>query len=185
MKVKVICHQGLGAALLGLGLNYGVTSHIEAGDSEVYGRMLPVANKLAPTSHGHNKFLRQIYVAMDITAPRYWWAEYETYQVGTVEQSESTMHTILKRPIEQADFIEPIPEDYLEKLNVLVAEKNLLKLKAWLPEGFLQRRVVTLNYAVLREMRIQRQSHRLPEWKQFLEVVATLPQSSWIMGDKA
>lgn len=114
---------------------------------------------------GENKFLRQIVMWVQISAPRYWWAEYATYKVGTVEQSESTMHTIKKELLTQSNFEYPIPEGYLDYLNsLIVTDAPIEIIKNALPEGFLQTRGCTLNYDNLRNMILGRMRHRLPQW---------------------
>ena len=128
----------------------------------------------APRGKGHNKFLRQIMLWVDIEAPRYWWSEFDTYKVGTVAQSESTMHTIMKRDVVPDDF-----EEYddgllpcISQVNMAISYKEFYKAKRRLPEAYLQRRVVTMNYEVLRTIIKQRKGHRLPEWATFIGAVA-------------
>jgi hypothetical protein len=101
---------------------------------------------------------------MDINAPRYWWQEFDTYRTGMTKQSQSTMHTILKRPLEQSDFNIDIPFYLLVVLNKFIIEQEFHVLKNLMPEGFLQRRVVCTNYKTLRNIVKQRKDHRLPEW---------------------
>ena len=99
----------------------------------------------------HRKWMRQVIVWVEITAPRYWWSEFDTYKIGTSANSESTMHTILK---------------------------------AMLPESFLQKRTICLNYEVLATMYRQRKNHRLPQWsRDFVSWVKTLPYNQFITGD--
>lgn len=126
---------------------------------------------------GENKFLESIIVYLDITAPRYWWQEFDTYRVGVTKQSESTMHTLTKRPLQIDDF-EFITDEYLVYLNKLIEDyknadkdtrtEKLILLKSSLPEGFLQRRIVCTNYKTLQNIVIQRSNHRLPHWKTFI-----------------
>lgn len=188
MKIIIIAEHGYEEALLGLGLSHGITSGMEFWDLWDSGeltpspeliRMMAVARNLAGKGRGHDKFLESIQVWLDITAARYWWQEFDTYRVGTTKQSESTMHTITKREFTQNDFEYPLPEFFLEHLNALRRacihadgegrDALFLAIKAVLPEGFLQRRVVCTNYKVLQNMILQRRTHRLPEWKQFIE----------------
>lgn len=122
---------------------------------------------------GHNKFLRQIKLWLDIEAPRYWWSEFDTYKVGTTAQSESTIHTLTRRDIDNSDFqdMEVSPKQ-LKIINKYRTTKDaLLICKKYLPEGYLQRRLVTLNYAVLRNIILQRKTHRLPEWHYFIREI--------------
>ena len=132
--------------------------------------------------NSHSKFLRQIMVCVDITAPLYWWKEFDTYKVGTVANSTSTMHKMDSKPItldcfeigdycpevitskEEIDyliqFLEGLRTKYLETKD----KRYWKELIRWLPEGWLQTRTVTLNYQVLRQMYFDRRNHKLTEW---------------------
>ena len=177
MRVVVVDEYGFDAALFGLGLSHGVTSgksviHFENNIlSSEYKKMEEVAIKLANKDGGHNKFLRQISVWLDITAPMYWWKEFDTYKVATTAQSESTMHTLLKNPITQECFEHPITEATIGRLEGLRLAKDFYKLVNELPQGWLQRRIVSCNYAVLRNIIEQRRGHKLPEWRVFIDSV--------------
>lgn len=109
MKVKVISEYGLDEALLGLGLNFGLTSDMSLDDiknnkDEVQDRLFLVAKKLSPMENAHNKFLRQIGVWLDIKAPTYWWLQMDQYRIGVTSSSESKMHSLTKRPFIPEDF---------------------------------------------------------------------------------
>ncbi len=156
MHVVVVKEEGYEISLNWLALSYKAK----------HSNMKRVAQRLKnkPIS-GENKFLRQIVLWVQISAPRYWWAEYATYKIGTVEQSESTMHTIKKELLTQANFEYPIPEGYLDYLNsLIVSDAPIEIIKNALPEGFLQTRGCTLNYDNLRNMILGRCRHRLPQW---------------------
>jgi len=157
MQVTVLDEYGYELALLGLSLSYKQ-------DTE---RMPEVARRLALKSGGHNKFLESIVLWLDITAPRFWWQQFDTYRVGVTKQSESTMHTMTKRPLTQ----EEIPAETLAYLNQLIAEKDWKQVKWLLPESFLQRRIVCLNYMALQRMLRQRATHKLEEWRVFIDQV--------------
>lgn len=164
MKVYDIEVHGINRALRGLARSFN--SPIE--------NMHSRAIKLGPLDRGHNKFLRMIHIWAEVEAPRFWWAEYDTYKVGTVAQSDSTMHTLHKRPICQDDFEYGCPKFYLDYINSAIANGSVIQgIKNDLPEGFIQGRTINLNYAVLREMTLQRHSHRLPQWKFFLNEMLT------------
>ena len=151
----------------------------------------------------HRKFMRQIMVSIDITAPLYWWKEFDTYKVGTTANSTSTMHKLASKPITIEDFEmddfervevfdrEPYkPDDFTDEVwdyvidicetlrQRFVETKNK---KYWkeliriLPEGYLQTRTVTMNYENLYSIVRQREGHKLTEWKQFIDWVHTLP----------
>ena len=161
MKVRVLEEHGASSALLGLSLSYG--SPIEKMDT--------VAERLRFLGNGHNKFLESIVMWLDVTAARYFWQQFDTYRVGITKQSESTMHTMTKRPLQQTDFAHPIPEDLLSHLNRLIHEKAWDKVKWCLPESFLQRRIVCANYMTLQRIIRQRRTHRLHEWEAFTRQV--------------
>lgn len=135
----------------------------------------------------HRKFLRQIFVSVDITAPLYWWKEFDTYKVGTVANSTSTMHKITAKPItldcfeiddydSSLSLIDPTVLcvrvdcfiDDLEQLRQLYLQTNdkryWKELVRWLPESWLQTRTVTMNYENILSMVHQRKNHKLNEW---------------------
>ena len=173
MKVTIIKEAGYEEALLGLSLSYNKDPK----------NMRSVAMKLSSRDGGHNKFLESIVLWLDITAPRYWWQQFDTYRVGVTKQSESTMHTVLKRKLTQEDFEGPILTDTLEALNQLIADKDFGRLKNELPEGFLQRRIVCLNYKVIRHIIRQRRTHRLPEWQMFCDELAKQAKNAIMFSD--
>lgn len=173
MKIEIMKESGYSEALFGLGLSYGITSERECGfffdEEELQDRLKGVADKLAPLGNGHNKFLESIVVWLDIKASRGFWQEFDTYRVGVTKQSESTMHTIKKRPLEKKDFIDgEIDDVILERLNEIIKTGDLHKIKRNLPEGFMQRRVVCTNYKVLQNIVAQRNNHKLVEWHRFI-----------------
>jgi len=142
---------------------------------------------LTKNGDSHAKVMRMVQVWLDIKAPRYWWAEWDTYKVGTTAMSESTMHTCTKRQLTFDDFEMKFDSvldcEFLNKLNRLADEKDWYSLKQHLPESFLQRRIVNLNYQVLRHMYLDRKNHRLPEWHLFLETMLKyLPFPQFITG---
>jgi len=162
MIVKILNEAGYNEALTGLSLSYNVE------DTSSFGQ---IADKLAGKDGGHNKFLESMVVWIDIDAPRYWWSQFDTYRTGTSKQSESTMHTILKRPLVQEDFEVPILGIILSRLNMMIEQKEFDEVKNTLPEGFLQRRIVCTNYKVLRSIHKQRFTHKLPQWQKFCNTV--------------
>ena len=145
----------------------------------------------------HAKFLRQIQVWVNIVAPRSWWQEYATYKIGTVENSQSTMHRLLKDGISREevyynwglnDDIDQAMINQINTVNRLIDyynlepnEKLFENIKSLLPEGYLQVRMCSLNYQVLRNMYKQRKNHRLVGWSQdFVNWIHTLPLCEWI-----
>ena len=148
----------------------------------------------------HRKFLRQIMVSMDITAPLYWWKEFDTYKIGTTANSCSTMHTIHKKEFVIDDFshenLHGIAFEQLYKLiDVLNLNRerylqtrskeywwNLIQL---LPSSYNQKRTLTFNYENVSTIIRQRKDHKLDEWRQFVGVLKDLPYVREIMAKKA
>lgn len=162
MKVHVLSEAGWQEAMLGLSLSY----------NQDPGDMPAVAEKLLAKGGSHIKYLESISVWLDITAPRYWWQQFDTYRVGVTKQSESTMHTIIKHVLTDADFEGGIAlKDLLDALNWHIHARDWIWVKRHLPESFLQRRVVATNYKVLRHMIEQRKHHKLAEWHLFCSSV--------------
>ena len=143
----------------------------------------------------HRKWNRMVTVTMDITAPLYWWKEYDTYKVGTVANSCSTMHKIQAKKFEMSDFsVEHLDRIALGTFKAVIDELNLdRKLfnetkdkKYWwqmiqlLPTSYNQKRTVHLNYEVLGTMYHQRRHHKLDEWVEFCDTIKTLPYSEFI-----
>ena len=173
MKVYDIEVHGIDRALRGLARSYG--SPLE--------KMHHRAIALAPLDKGHNKFLRQIQVWCEVEAPRFWWSEFDTYKVGAVAQSDSTMHTINRQFLTQDNFEYPIINATLDNLNDFIHIKASIEdIKNELPEGFLQGRTLNFNYATLREITLQRYNHKLPQWQLFLNTLLTIITDIELLG---
>lgn len=164
-EATVIEEAGHASALVGMALSYNMKSDDEA--HRVDGKKLSRAQKLAPKDGGHNKFLESMMIWVSVNAPRYWWQQADTYRISS-KQSESTMHTILHRHLEQGDFIKPIPDFMLGYLNDLIDAKELDQVKQLLPEGFFQRRVWCMSYKTFRNIFMQRKAHKIKEWQVFI-----------------
>ena len=151
---------------------------------------LKLARTLASAGSDHRKFLRQIFVSVDITAPLYWWKEYDTYKVGTVANSCSTMHTIHKKEFTIDDFShERMLADGIVALRSVIDQLNrdreaYLETKDmdyWndmiqlLPSSYNQMRTCTLNYENLANIRHARSGHKLAEWHVLCDWIDTLP----------
>ena len=130
--------------------------------------MPKVADTLAHAGAGHSKFLESIMIWVQVTAPRYWWQEADTYRLSS-KQSQSTMFTTsFKNGLDQNDFELPIEASLLEKLNELTKNRDdLVELKSNLPEGYLQQRVWCFSYKTLQNIFNQRKNHTLPHWRHF------------------
>ena len=176
-------------------------THGDYGDQFFFGENdLALAKKLTQAGPDHRKFLRQIFVSMDITAPLYWWKEYDTYKVGTVANSTSTMHKIHEKEFTLDDFsYEHLQGTSLEVLERLIKELNARRVEYnwcntdskktywWqmiqlLPSSYNQLRTVTLNYEVLLNMYHARKDHKLDEWRKFCDTVADLPYFKEVIG---
>lgn len=147
----------------------------------------------------HRKFIRQIFVCVDITAPRYWWTEFDTYRVGVEKDSCSTMHKIMAYPftmnmfaIPESDMSDPYEqvtwEETIHNLNKLrrnylktKEDKYFFRLKRHLPESFLQKRTVTLSYEAIYQIIQWRSNHRLQEWHDFVDWAKTLPYAKELL----
>lgn len=155
---------------------------------------LALAKSIIKSGSDHSKFMRMITVTCDIVAPLYWWKEFDTYKVGTVRNSCSTMHTIHKKEFTENDFsFENVMKDVisintiLERLNyarkIYIESKNKLywdSLIAILPSCYNQRATVQMNYAVLRNIYHARKNHKLTEWRNFCKWIESLPYSELI-----
>ena len=166
---------------------------------------MKLAKQLVSGGSPHDKFLRQIFITIDITAPLYWWKEMDTYKVATVANSTSTMHKLASTPItldcfeiddydrdaanigegttsDIKSFYETLVIPHLEQLRKKYLETNdkryWKELVRWLPEGWLQTRTWTANYATLREIYKWRKNHKLTEWHQFCKCLETLPYAN-------
>ena len=151
---------------------------------------IDLAQKLITGGSEHRKFLRQIFVSVDITAPLYWWKQFDTYKIGTVSNSCSTMHKIHAKQFCTDDFsYEDMTKGGLKTLSYIIESLNqarriylenkdkqywfdMIKL---LPECYNQTRTITMNYENLRNMHTQRLNHKLSEWHYFCDWIKTLP----------
>lgn len=150
----------------------------------------------------HRKFMRMITVYLDITAPLYWWKEFDTYKVGTVANSCSTMHKIAAKEFTLEDFShEHLQEDSVAVLETVIHTLNVHrnwfnnkvlddpKIDWWqmiqlLPSSYNQKRTVMLNYEVLANIYKSRRNHKLDEWHTFCDWIESLPYSELITGEK-
>ena len=151
---------------------------------------LALARKLCRAGSDHLKFVRQILVSVDITAPLYWWKEFDTYKVATVANSTSTMHKIHAKPFELADFsVDKLSDgalaafrtymDYMEATRRRFVEtkdkRDWYDLIQLLPSSYNQLRTVTMNYETLINIYYARRAHKLDEWHVFCDWIRTLP----------
>lgn len=165
-------------------------SHFNGKEIDLGENDLALAKRLIKAGPSHRKFLRQIFVSADITAPLYWWKEFDTYKINTTANSTSTMHKLASTPItlscfEAADLSKE-STDILSNYVFLLEQLRLKYLetkdkKYWkdliimLPNSWLQTRTWTANYEVLYSIYEQRKGHKLTEWAYFLDWIADLP----------
>ena len=165
--------------------SYDADGNFRIGDAD-----LDLASRLCRAGSDHRKFLRQIFVSVDITAPLYWWKEFDTYKVGTVANSTSTMHKIHSQPFSMDQFScdKMTPETYafmesiidkLEEIRLKYLEnkdkKDWYDLIQLLPSSYHQMRTVTLNYEILINIYNARKEHKLEEWHVFCDWIKSLP----------
>lgn len=158
---------------------------------------LSLMERLAAAGSEHAKYRRMLPVWVTITAPRYWWTEYDTYKVGTVANSCSTMHKIASKEFMPEDFsVEHLLEADRDVLDVVIDALNFARheylrtkdKRYWwqmiqlLPQSYNQRRTLMLNYEVLTAIYHQRKDHKLAEWNTFCEWIETLPYAELIVG---
>ncbi len=176
------------------------SSYDEKGNYILGPNDLDLARRLARAGSDHRKFLRQIFVSVDITAPLYWWKEFDTYKVGTVANSTSTMHKIHAKAFDRDDFShDRLDEGGLAALDALIAylEAERQKFVAdkedrqpWhnmiqmLPSSFNQMRTVTLNYENLINIYYARRSHKLAEWHVLCDWIMSLPYAAQLIAVK-
>ena len=160
---------------------------------------IDLMDRLSRSGPSHAKFLRYITVQFDITAPRYWWAEMDTYKVGTVRNSCSTMHKVQAKEFVREDFsCEHLNEESLKALDILISTINSARDRFnetknkddwWqmiqlLPASLNQKATVQLNYQVLQGIYKKKKNHRLDEWHDFCHWIENLPQSNLIILPK-
>ena len=166
-------------------------SHTEPDGSFVFGpNDLDLAMRLAKAGSDHRKYLRMVFVSVDVTAPLYWWKEYDTYKVATVANSTSTMHKIHSKPFSMDDFSCDHMTDGTKKfMETVVAELENIRLRFketkskddWydmiqlLPSSYNQMRTCTFNYETLIDIYRARKNHKLAEWHTFCDWIETLP----------
>ena len=163
------------------------------GEFEIGEKDYDLLRRLTIAGPEHRKWNRMVTVTMDITAPLYWWKEYDTYKVGTVANSCSTMHKIQAKKFEMSDFsIEHLSSSslmhmiifdlnfYRDNFNKTKDKEYWWKMIQLLPTSYNQKRTVHLNYEVLGTIYHQRRHHKLDEWHVFCDTIKTLPYSEFI-----
>lgn len=168
-------------------------------------RDLKLMNGLALAGPSHAKYRRMIAVYIDISAPIYWWKEFDTYKVGTVTNSTSTMHTVTKKPFDISDFscekldgnsetffahvirqLNHLRDRYSNEIDPDKKKDLWYQIIQLLPESYNQKRTVMLNYEVLANIYNDRKYHKLDEWREFCAFIETLPYADGLIfqGDQ-
>ena len=177
-------------------------SYYDENGSFVFGENdLSLAKRLCRAGSDHRKFVRMIMVSVDVTAPLYWWKEYDTYKVATVANSTSTMHKIASKQFELADFsVDHMNEEGIKAMESLVETLESLRLRyletndktLWytiiqlLPSSYNQMRTCTLNYETLCNIYYARKNHKLAEWHEYCDWIEQLPYfQEFFMQDKS
>ena len=176
------------------------STYDEKGDFVLGPNDLDLAKRLAHAGSDHRKFLRQIFVSVDITAPLYWWKEFDTYKVGTVANSTSTMHKIHVKTFDRDDFShDRLDEGGIAALDALIAYLEVEREKfvadkankqAWhnmiqlLPSSYNQMRTVSMNYENLINMYYARRTHKLAEWHTLCDWIMSLPYAAELIAVK-
>jgi len=207
-------HEWMVAVARGMRNSYNswnkMDTDIIASDSVFGPNDYELAKKLVKAGPSHAKFMRMIPIIFDVTAPLYWWKEMDTYKVGTVRNSCSTMHKITSKEFTFEDFSYPFNNYYpfnnnyprfdqafintIDILNVCreqyVKEKDPVRKKeiwnfliAYIPSSYNQKSTMTMNYQVLSTIYQQRKNHKLTEWHQFCDWIETLPMHDLITGE--
>ena len=172
-------------------------SHTEPDGTFVFGpNDLDLAMRLAKAGSDHRKYLRMVFVSVDVSAPLYWWKEYDTYKVATVANSTSTMHKIHSKPFSMDDFSCDHMTDGTKKfMETVVAELENIRLRFketkskddWydmiqlLPSSYNQMRTCTFNYETLINIYRARKNHKLAEWHTFCDWIETLPYAEQLI----
>lgn len=174
----------------------GDSGYNENGEFVLGPNDLDLAQRLRRAGSDHRKFLRQVFVSVDITAPMYWWKEYDTYKVSTVANSTSTMHKITSKPFSIDDFSHDYMTESAEAfMQTIVDELEKIRLRYietkdkadWydiiqlLPSSYNQMRTCTLNYETLINIYYARKDHKLAEWHTFCDWIKTLPYAEEII----
>ena len=151
---------------------------------------LSLAKRLCSAGTDHRKFVRMIFVTVDVTAPMYWWKEYDTYKVGTVANSTSTMHKITSKPFELSDFsVDHMNDEGIKAMESIIDTLEDLRLRyietkdkeLWytiiqlLPSSYNQMRTCTLNFENLCNIYYARRNHKLAEWHTYCDWIRELP----------
>lgn len=199
MKIQTLEVSGFHPALHGMRNPMDSWSKSDSFADEIGEADKDLSMRLQKAGPEHCKHLRMIMVWADITAPRYWWMEFDTYRAGVEKVSCSTMHKLMSREVTIDDFEhdelyeETFTKEIVDAINHCVraykieadpeVKKHIFRSAVqFLPQSYLQKRTVMMSYAALRNIYRQRKGHKLPEWQAFRDWVESLPES-WMITD--
>lgn len=189
MDIKIIKQPDFSDSTMAVGLPFADSLDVIGGLYDSYTKTDPheLLSRLVKAGPEHAKAVRGTWVTLMISAPRYWWQEFDTYKVGVQTlSSTSSMHTITRRPFTSKDFDSndsQFLDTIIKGLNEIIALdipqfEKVRQLKKYLPESFIQSRLVQINYQALRNIYKQRKSHRLYEWHLFCDIIEDLPYAA-------
>jgi len=184
MELKIVSENGLKQALIGMKFSFQEECEISKiqQTAEDINKHMKTAIKLCRRDHGHNKFLEQIQVHIVVRATLDFWKQIDTYRVGTSKLSKSTMHTIMRSPLNPELFHNKVDQKILDVVEGYRLAGDFDGVSKNLPQGFLQTRMINTNYKVLRNIIIQRKEHKLPEWEQFIDCILNQLQNAELIG---
>ena len=205
IEISNIEVYGLKPAILSIRNSWSSYAKSDSDDETIGKADLALAEKLAKCGGPEAKFRRMIHVTCNIRAPRYWWMQFDTYKIGTVSNSESTMHTIVNREFRLSDFstsenmsglaaihlintidiLNELRQKYMDEVSPMVKKMYWYDIITLLPQSYMQMRTVDLNYEVLSQMLKYRHNHKLDEWKGFCEkMMYDLPYAKELIFDQ-
>lgn len=198
MIIETLEIAGFAPALLAMRNPMDSWAKSDSAHKKVGIKDMELSIRLQKAGPEHCKHLRQIMVWTNITAPRYWWNEFDTYRAGVEKVSCSTMHKLMSRPLKPSDFendsftvidLQQIVESINSQMELYNNTEDFgLKQLIWrgiiqeLPQSYLQKRTVMMSYAALRNIYRQRKGHKLKEWAQFREWAEKLPEA-WMITE--
>ena len=200
MNIRTLEVAGIAPAIIAMRNPMNSWDRIDSIPGRVGKNDKALSMRLAKAGTEHCKHLRMVVVWADITAPFYWWKQFDTYRIGVEKVSCSTMHKMMSRPVTFDDFEhdrlreEVFEDNVIRHINLAIntyKDETDPEVKArlfrgviqLLPESYLQKRTVMMSYAALRGIYKQRKGHKLPEWQLFREWIESLPES-WMITDK-
>jgi hypothetical protein len=200
MEVKVLRTEGLDIACEAMRLSFNSVSNEEIVQASrgvnLFLDDVELLKKLILEGDSAAKVTRMATVWLDLTMPRYWWSEFDTYRIGCTEMSESSVHRLQKRikdtelsvddfHVDNEGVTDAVVDAIRNMENAVLARMPIESIKQMLPESFLQRRIVCTNYQTLRHIYFDRRNHRLPIWHRFLdELLKQLPFPEFITIEK-